>query len=56
MYIGIDIYKQYAQVAVMDEDGKINREVFLIRSSKNEIARLRSTNDLRHKSVVCFEI
>ena len=27
MYLGIDIHKQYAQVAVMDENGEIDREV-----------------------------
>ena len=39
MYIGIDIHKRYAQVAVMDEDGEIDREVRVENANLDEIAQ-----------------
>ena len=39
MYLGIDIHKQYAQVAVMDENGEIDREVRVENANLDEIAQ-----------------
>lgn len=39
MYLGIDIHKQYAQVAVMDENGEIDREVRVDNANLGEIAQ-----------------
>ena len=36
MYLGIDIHKRYAQVAVMDENGEIDREVRVLASPLDE--------------------
>lgn len=39
MYLGIDIHKQYAQVAVMDKNGTIDREVRVKNANLDEIAQ-----------------
>jgi transposase len=39
MYLGIDIHKRYAQVAVLDEDGEIDREVRVKNANLDEIAQ-----------------
>ena len=39
MYLGIDIHKQYAQVAVMDEDGEIAEEVRVENTNLDELAQ-----------------
>ena len=39
MYLGIDIHKRYAQVAVLDEDGEIEREVRVENANLDEIAQ-----------------
>jgi predicted NBD/HSP70 family sugar kinase len=39
MYLGIDIHKRYAQVAVLDEDGEIDREVRVENANFDEIAQ-----------------
>lgn len=39
MYLGIDIHKRYAQVAVLDEDGEIEREVRVKNANLDEIAQ-----------------
>jgi len=39
MYLGIDIHKRYAQVAVLDENGKIDREVRVKNANLDEIAQ-----------------
>ena len=39
MYLGIDIHKRYAQVAVLNEDGEIEREVRVENANLDEIAQ-----------------
>jgi len=39
MYLGIDIHKRYAQVAVLDENGKIDREVRVENANLDELAK-----------------
>ena len=39
MYLGIDIHKRYAQVAVMDENGEIEREVRVENANLDELAQ-----------------
>lgn len=39
MYLGIDIHKRYAQVAVLDTDGEIDREVRVENANLDEIAQ-----------------
>jgi transposase len=39
MYLGIDIHKRYAQVAVMDENGEIDREVRVENANLDELAQ-----------------
>jgi transposase len=39
MYLGIDVHKRYAQVAVLDEDGEIDREVRVENANLDEIAQ-----------------
>ena len=39
MYLGIDIHKRYAQVAVMDENGEIDREIRVKNANLEEIAQ-----------------
>ncbi len=39
MYLGIDIHKRYAQVAVLDENGEVEREVRVENANLGEIAR-----------------
>ena len=39
MYLGIDVHKRYAQVAVMDEDGKIVEEVRVENANLDDLAQ-----------------
>lgn len=39
MYLGIDIHKRYAQVAVMNEDGRIVQEVRVENANLDELAK-----------------
>ena len=39
MYLGIGIHKRYAQVAVLDENGKIDREVCVENANLDEVAQ-----------------
>jgi transposase len=39
MYLGIDIHKRYAQVAVMNENGEIDREVRVENANLDELAK-----------------
>ena len=39
MYLGIDIHKRYAQVAVLNEDGEVEREVRVENANLDEIAQ-----------------
>ena len=38
MYLGIDVHKRYAQVAVMDEAGEIVEEVRVENANINDLA------------------
>ena len=39
MYLGIDVHKRYAQVAVMDEAGEIVEEVRVENANLDELAQ-----------------
>jgi len=42
MYLGIDVHKRYAQVAVMNQAGKIVEEVHAENANLDDLKRVRS--------------